>query len=186
MSLGSLGSIIFEVSYTDDQLKVFTFDGLKRSNKIRIGKHEVIGAKPITEIIGPDLGEVKFTMLLSASLGINPLQAMTDIYTAFNAGTPMTLMLGQYVIGNYQWIISDIGEDYDKIDNRGNVWQMKIDISLQEYVASIGDPATTPTTTTTMTNSTTTTVPDSPDQSGITGDGDGGENPTLSGGEDEE
>lgn len=179
MAIGSLGNIIFEVNYTDDQLKVFTFDGFKRSNKNRIAKHEVISAKPITELVGPDLGEIKFQMILSASLGINPLKAMDQIYTAFNAGTAMTMMIGGSTIGNYQWIISDFDETYKAIDARGNVWQMDIDVSLQEYIPSIGDTTTTATTdeATTISNAYA-AIPDSADQAGITGDGDGGENPT--------
>lgn len=174
MAIGSLGNIVFEIKYSDDNLSVFTFDGLKRSNKNRIAKHEVIGAKPLTELVGPDLGEIKFQMILSASLGINPLQTMNQIYTAFNAGTPMIMMIGGSTIGNYQWIISDFDETYKDIDAQGNVWRMDIDVSLQEYVASVGDPVPT-TTAATATTTDTTTVTDDND---ITGDGDGGENPT--------
>jgi len=183
MAIATLGNITFEVNYTDDQISVFTFDSLKRSNKNRIAKHDVIGAKPLTELVGPDLGEIKFQMILSASLGINPLKAMGKIYTAFNAGTPMIMMIGGSTIGNHQWIISDFEETYSNIDNKGNVWQMNIDISLQEYVASIGDSTSTSTTTTTTVTTTptaasTAATDSTTDDGGITGDGDGGENPT--------
>ena len=176
MAIGSLGDITFEVTDT----RVFTFNDLKRSVKNRIAKHEVINAKPLTELVGPDLDELKFTMLLSASLGINPLTTMKQIYDANSNGTAMNFVLGQNVIGANKWIISEFNEDYGAIDNQGNVWQMKIDVTLQEYAASIGDPApTTTTTTTTATTTASTTATDSStDDAGITGDGDGGENPT--------
>ena len=130
MAIGSLGDIVFEVSSD----RVFTFDDLKRDVKMRYAKHEVIGNKPILEKIGPDLSEIKFKMLLSASLGINPLKEMDAIYTAFGNGNAMVLMLGSYIVGNYKWVISDFSESYSEIDNKGNVWKLEVDITLQEYV----------------------------------------------------
>lgn len=177
MALGSLGDITFEVTNT----KVFTFDGMKRNVKMRIAKHEVIGAKPLTEVIGPDLDEIKFEILLSASLGIAPLKTAEQIYQACNKSTPMLLMVGGYVIGSNipncnKWIITDFEETYSGIDSSGCVWQLKMSISLQGYVEQIGDSTATTTTTTTATP--TTSTDSTTDNAGITGDGDGGENPT--------
>jgi len=135
LAIGSLGDIVFEVSSD----KVFTFDDLKRDVKMRYAKHEVIGNKPILELVGPDLSEIKFKMLLSASLGINPLKEMDAIYTAFQSGNAMVLMLGNYVVGNYKWVIGDFSESYSEIDNKGIVWKLEVDITLQEYVEQLGD-----------------------------------------------
>jgi phage protein U len=176
VALGSLGNIVFEVSYTDSNLSVFTFDELKRTVQLRTAKHDVIGAKSILEIIGSDANEIKFQMILSASLGIAPLQAMQQIYTALNAGTPMMFLLGGYQIGNYQWIITELEEDYRRVDNQGCVWQMNVDVTLTEFVPTIGDTvvATTITTSTTTSNTAGTTTNTGPT---ISGGGDGGENP---------
>jgi len=172
LAIGSLGDITFEVSRD----KVFTFDELRRDVKMRYAKHEIIGNKPILELVGPDLSEIKFKMILSASMGVNPLKEMDAIYTAYTNGEAMVLMLGNYVIGNYKWVISDFCEGYSAIDNLGNVWRLEVDITLQEYVEQIGDSTSSTTTTSTTTSTTSSSDTDS---TSISGDGDGGENPTL-------
>lgn len=196
MAIGSLGDIVFEVNCSDEEIKVFTFSHMRRSVKMRTAKHEVVGAKPITEVIGPDLDELKFRLRLSASLGISPLKAAQKIYQAFNKSTPLRLMLGGYVIGSSipgcdKWIITDFEEAYQAIDNKGCVWELEMDISLQGYVETIGAGASA-SSASSASETSSSQAGESSDTSeaagdgGITGEGDGGENPTDEGGEAEE
>jgi len=150
--IGSLGDIVFEV--TND--KVFTFQGLKRSAKMRYAVHEVIGKKPITEFIGPELEELSFSIYLSVSLGINPNQEMQKIRDKRDNGEAMSFLLGEKVIGENKWVIESIGESYQAIDNQGIIFSLSADISLKEYVEQIGDGvATTKITATTQATTTT-------------------------------
>lgn len=133
MAIATLGDIVFEVSDT----KIFTIDNLSRDVKMRYVKHDVIGSKPITENVGPDLQDIKFKMILSASLGVAPLSTMKQIYNAFNDSTAMSFMIGEQVIGSNKWVITDFTEGYSQIDNQGIVWRMEVDVTLQEYVEMI-------------------------------------------------
>lgn len=180
MSIGTLGKIVFEVSDS----KVFTIDELKRSAKMRYAKHDVIGKKPVLEKLGPDLSELKFRIILSASNGVNPMNDIKRIRKAMDDGTAISLLVGGNVIGECKWVIADYEEGYSQVDNKGNVWRLDVDLSLQEYVEQVGDAAAATTTTTETAADDTSSESAEEEDGGITGDGDGGENPEL--GEDDE
>ena len=170
MAIGSLGEIVFEV--TDK--RVFTFDDLKRDSKMRYTAHEVIGRKPVTEFIGPDLEQISFKIYLSAAIGINPEREMKRIRDKRDAGEALTLILGDKVIGDNKWVIESIGESYLVVDQQGRIWTLSAEITLKEYVEQIGDkkaPA--------ATAGAVTSTGDDASGTQIAGDGDGGENPAV-------
>lgn len=131
--IGSLGDIVFEVS----SRKVRTFRDLKRTHKARLTAHEIIGSKPILEYIGPDLGEISFTMQLSAALGIDPATEADKIRKLCESGQAMYFVLCNQTIGRYKWVIESVGEAADTIDNNGRIVVTQLDISLKEYVPSL-------------------------------------------------
>ena len=68
-NIGTLGGISFHVSAWND---VYTFDEFSRSAKTRTASHEVIGQKPLTEYLGPDLQTLTLKIKLHASRGVKP------------------------------------------------------------------------------------------------------------------
>lgn len=130
--IGSLGDIVFEVS----SRKVRTFRDLKRTHKARYAAHNLIGHKPMLEYIGPDVGEITFTMQLSASLGINPTTEADRVRKICESGDAMYFVLCNQTVGQYQWVIESVGESVDTIDNNGRVVMTQIDVTLKEYVPS--------------------------------------------------
>ena len=68
--IGSFAGISFSVS----ESRVQTFSEMTRETASRWNTHEVIGAKPKQEFLGPDLDSMSFSMTLSAWRGVSPLQ----------------------------------------------------------------------------------------------------------------
>ena len=60
------------IGFTVSEGQVQTFAEMSRETSARWSAHEVIGAKPKQEFLGPDLGGVSFTMHLAAWRGSEP------------------------------------------------------------------------------------------------------------------
>jgi phage protein U len=131
--IGSLGDIVFEVSSS----KVRTFRDYKRTTKARYASHEVIGAKPILEFIGPDGEEITFTMQFSISLGVEPSEETAKIREMCEKGKTMYFVLCNETIGENMWIIESVGESVDTFDNNGRVILTQIDVTIKEYVPAM-------------------------------------------------
>lgn len=131
--IGSLGSIVFEVS----SRKVRTFKDLKRNTKARYASHEIIGQKPILEYLGPDGEEITFTMQFSISLGVNPQDEADQVRRICERGVAMYFVLCNSVVGSNQWVIESVGESVDTIDNNGRVIMTQLEVTLKEYVPAM-------------------------------------------------
>lgn len=64
-AVGLLGAVPFVCSSS----VVMTFRNLQIERRMRWATHEVIGQKPVLELIGPDLTGITFEILLNSSLG---------------------------------------------------------------------------------------------------------------------
>jgi phage protein U len=129
LPIGTFGDIVFEVSTE----KVRTFDDLRRRGSARWATHEVIGKKPVKEFIGPGLESIRFSMQFSAALGVNPLDEINRLRELRDNGEPQELIIGGAPVGGNLWVVEEISEDWDKLDNRGNLLFAEIDVELQEY-----------------------------------------------------
>lgn len=131
--IGSLGEIVFEVS----SRRVLTFDGYKRNTKARYASHEVIGQSPVLEFLGPDGEEVSFFMQFRADLGISPRESADRLREMSRSGEASYFLLGNAVIGENMWVVTDVGEDNVKVDHMGRIILNQVSVTLREYVANI-------------------------------------------------
>lgn len=125
--IGSFGGILFKVSADVVQ----TFTDLKRTAQGRYAEHEIIGAKPMVEFLGPSLDEGSFTMMLDASLGVNPSKMIDKVLSFARKGSASSFILGGRNLGKYN--ITSASAAYDIVTNTGGVVSAKIDVSLKEY-----------------------------------------------------
>ena len=107
------------------------FRHLCRETASRWNAHKVIGAKPKQEFLGPDLDGMSFTMQLSAWRGVSPLQLAEKLRQFCSKGEYDNLIVGGRNFGKY--LIESVSETYNVINNRGEVVQASIDVSLKEY-----------------------------------------------------
>lgn len=130
-SLGALGDISFHVSSWND---IHTIEDLQRNAKNRTVTHAIIGKKPFTEYLGPDLQTISFKIKLNAQWGVNPVLEVEKLVGYCEEGTVLTFTLGGKKFGKNKWMITSVGEAVKYYDNRGAILSSEVDISLQEYV----------------------------------------------------
>lgn len=130
MPIGSLGSIVFEVSSRE----VRTFKDMKRTTKARYASHDVIGQKPILEYIGPGGEEITFAMHFSAMLGVNPAEETAKLRGLCEKGEAMYFVLCNQTVGANQWVIESVGESIDTVDNCGRIITTQVEVTIKEYV----------------------------------------------------
>lgn len=125
--IGSFGGIYFKAS--SDVMQTFT--DLKRTAQGRYETHEVIGKKPLTEFLGPELDTGSFTMSLDASLGVKPSKMIEKVLSYARTGTAHHFILGGRNLGMYN--ITSASATYGIVTGSGGVVSAKIDVSMKEY-----------------------------------------------------
>lgn len=128
--IGYFGDIIFETS----DKRILNFSGFKRDTKSRWEKHNVIGKKPITEFLGPDLDTITFTVNLNGNFGVKPRQEMERWLEYARTGKAEILVIGNKGLGVDKWIVSSVSQAWDIVFNNGEVFSGKVDITLEEYL----------------------------------------------------
>ena len=114
------------ISFTVSEDKVQTFQEMSRETAARWNTHEVIGAKPKQEFLGPDLDSMTFTMQLSAWRGVSPLQLAERLRQFCSKGEYDNLIVGGRNFGKY--LIESVSETYHTVTNRGEVVQASVDV----------------------------------------------------------
>lgn len=130
MKIGSFGDVVFEVSPG----KTMTFRDFERSGSGRWDEHEIIRYKPRSEFQGPGLEEIKFTVLLKAELGINPMKELNKLRKMRDTGAVAPFIIGGKPISSNYFALQNLTERYTKIDAYGNVLAVEADLTLKEYV----------------------------------------------------
>lgn len=126
--IGTLGDIVFEVSSE----RVRTFESLSRTGNARYQQHDVISTKPVLEFIGLGIDAISLSVRLDAGLGVNPVKEMTQIRDYMRAGERLPLIIGGRLLNDF--VIEQVDETWERVDNRGNPIIIKATLSLKESV----------------------------------------------------
>lgn len=130
MVIGSFGDIIFEVSFNT----IRTFDNFTRSSAGRWSEHEVINQKPPSEFVGPGLDTISFSMRFDVQYGMNPRVEMERLLIMERSGQAEILIIGGKGLGVDKWVITDLRQNWQTVDNQGNVLVGVAEVTLKEYV----------------------------------------------------
>lgn len=87
---------------------VMTFRNLRVDRRMRWTTHEVIGQKPVLELIGPDLTSVTFDIQLNTLLGMPPTVGILAFRKLLEQGKPQRLIIGPDYFGKF--VIESISE----------------------------------------------------------------------------
>ncbi len=134
--IGAIGNvdmediILFEVS---DE-KALILQNLVRSSEVRFAKNDVLLKKPVSQFVGPELDNLSFDIKLMAQLGVNPAEELKKLIVLQRNGELVSFILGDWVMGMYRWTIQSLTNNFEQIDNEGNILSMTVNISLLEYV----------------------------------------------------
>lgn len=131
--IGTLGNIVFETSAS----KIRTFDEFKRKGSATFSEHAVLNGKAKLQHLGTSLDEISFSITLNVALGINPKAEIKKLQEIKNAGNENQLIIGKDVLGRF--VLTELSESWDKIDNQGNLLLARVDLSLKEYVNDNGN-----------------------------------------------
>ncbi len=128
--IGSLGSVVFEVSSE----RVRTFDGLVRTNAARYAVHELHQHKSLLEYTGNDPAELSMEVTLDAALGVPPEEDLEKLRKIVREGKAVPFVVGGVPQGDHLWVVEKMTEGVDVVDNKGRFIRVVVGLSLKEYV----------------------------------------------------
>lgn len=127
--IGTFGDIMFEV----DMLNARIIKDYSRKISMRLAKHEIIGQKPLIEVLGEDLDEISFTMHLNSKLGIDPTKEFSKLQKICIGGQANYLILGMKLVSENPFIIESLSQEIKVVNSIGETVISDINISLKEY-----------------------------------------------------
>lgn len=129
MIVGSLGPVVFLVS----EAFVRTISDYSRKTSVRIGSHDIIGQKPLSEWIGPGCDSINFSVKLSAFRGVNPKEEAEKLRKMAEKGEAVTFVMGGAPVTRHKWLIESVDEDANYYDRMGNIISSDVKLSIREY-----------------------------------------------------
>ncbi len=129
MIVGSFGSLIFRVS----SQQVLTFQSMSWQADAKWTEHDRHLRDPIPEFLGNQNDKITFPILLTAFAGTNPEREISKILSMERSGSPHYLVIGNKSYGKNRWVIQKSKIDMQRFDNRGNLLEAKVSITLLAY-----------------------------------------------------
>lgn len=128
MVVGSYGSrVVFEVT----QDKVITPQSVKREFAAAYEEHKILAAKPRLEFLYPELSSFSFTVLFSASFGVNPRDQMLFLESYTRQGAAEQLILGGINYGRH--VITKVSENWMKSNPSGIPISIQANLEFRQY-----------------------------------------------------
>ena len=128
-TIGTLGNIVFSVSRN----RVNTFDGMKWESSAQYASHNRHLRDVLLEFTGTDADKISFKMFFSVFLGVNPTAEIIKLLQAERSGRIMRLVIGSRAYGKHRWVITSTSKDLERFDNRGNLLEASVNVSLMAY-----------------------------------------------------
>jgi phage protein U len=131
LAIGNWGTdIIFRVS----DKTVLTFQNLTRTVGAEWATHSRVGKKDQTEFLRPKLQKVTFSIYLDATYGVKPRSTLDRLANYCETGTVNPLVVGGKRVGQNRWKITDLGETWDTVMNRGELVRATVSVTMEEYL----------------------------------------------------
>ena len=127
--IGSFGDLVFSVSNNT----VRTFDSMSWDFSTDYATHDRHIKADLLEYMGPGLEGISFSMTFSVFLGVNPLKEIKKLREMVRKGYAERLVIGGKVYGSYKWVMQKGTVDFQRFDNKGNLWAAKVKVTLKEY-----------------------------------------------------
>lgn len=130
MIVGCLGDIVFQVSNGI----VETLNNFVWSGSANYQTHQRHLTNALTEFVGLNPDTISFDVVLSAYLGVNPMDEVTKMWQYERNGTALPLILGDHAYGKYRWSLVNHKLKASTFDRDGTIMSATVSISLQEYL----------------------------------------------------
>lgn len=130
MQIGCLGDIAFQVS--SDVVR--TVSNVTWSGSANYNTHARHLTDSLTEFTGIAPDEMTFDIVLSVSLGVNPMTDLVRIWEYERKGQALSLMIGSKAYGKYRWVIKSHKINMQTFSGSGDLMSATVSISLLEYI----------------------------------------------------
>jgi len=104
------------------------------SGSARYAVHERHATHALTEFTGLDPDNFTFDILLTAELGVDPLQDIIKIFNYERDGEALGLVIGGKAYGKYRWTIKDHKTKMEYTDAAGDMYAVEVSVELLEYL----------------------------------------------------
>lgn len=128
--IGILGDLEFVASSN----KIHTFQEMSTTQSVRYAEHASLQRKPVLEYIGPNLDEVSLKIQWRIEDKVNPLAEIDKLKKKMDDGEFLPFFLGSRKVGTGKFVITDIPQTYNRVDNHGNVLSVSAEVKLKEVV----------------------------------------------------
>ena len=128
--IGCLGDIPFIVSAEAVQ----TINNAIWSGSARYGEHQRHLTNALTEFTGLDPDKFSFDFTLSAYLGVNPMDAIVQLWQYERKSTSVPLTIGDKGYGKYRWTVQKHTIKMELFDGDGNLTGATVSVDLLEYL----------------------------------------------------
>jgi len=128
--IGALGEIVFETS----EEKIETVHNVRWSGSARYATHNRAGTNALTEFLGVAPDKIRFDLVLSAYLGVDPMRELVKLWDYERSGRAVSLILGSKAYGKYRWNVLSHEIKLEAFDAGGDLAHATVSVTLQEYL----------------------------------------------------
>lgn len=113
---------------------VRTPDNMTWSGSARYSTHERHVTDALTEFTGLEPDSFTFDMLLTAELGVNPMDELAKIWKFERDGEAVGLVIGGHAYGKYRWTIKKHSIKMEHTDAAGDLYAVEVSVELLAYL----------------------------------------------------
>ncbi len=131
--MGIIGNFGKTITFEVNSNKIVTPKDIKRSVSARWQAHNILGKKPKSEFLGPDIDETSLTVVLSAEHGIRPRATLDRMESAVASGTVDYLVIGGKIVGKNKVYLESMSEEWNCVWNQGELVKATVELVFKEY-----------------------------------------------------
>lgn len=122
------------ILFTVSREVFLTPTGITWGGSARYATHERHNTHALTEFTGLNPDSFSFDILLTAELGVNPLDEVVKIWGYERDGEALGLVIGGKAYGKYRWNITKHEIKIKYTDAAGDMYAVEVSLSIQEYL----------------------------------------------------
>lgn len=104
------------------------------SGSARYSTHERHATHALTEFTGLDPDNFTFDMLLTAEIGVDPMEELKKLWAFERSGEALGLVIGGHAYGKYRWTIQKHEIKLNYTDKLGRLYAVEVSVELLEYL----------------------------------------------------
>lgn len=104
------------------------------SGSARYSTHDRHATHALTEFTGLDPDNFSLDLILTAELGVDPMEELVKLWAYERDGEALGLVIGAHAYGKYRWSIQKHETKVQYTDRNGDLYCVEVSVSLLEYL----------------------------------------------------